>query len=165
MSDKSVTDNDIVQIGIVVEDLEAAMDNYCEIFGIEEWYVYTFGSETGVENFTYKGKKVDDFEYKIALSKIGNLEFELIQPIRNVPVFEDILAEEGEGFHHIKQKVKTENIDEAVEEFNQKGIGKLGGGTYKDDIFIYLKTKEPLGIIWELGNAADIGEPEEVYTP
>ncbi len=165
MSDMNVTDNDIVQIGFVVEDLEEAMDNYCEILNVEEWYIYTFGSETGVENFTYRGEEVDDFEYKIALGKAGDMQFELIEPVRNVPVFEKVLEEEGEGFHHIKQKVKTENIEEAVEEFADRGIEKLGGGTYKDDIFIYLKTKDPLGIIWELGNAADIGEPEEIYFP
>ncbi len=165
MSEESFTDNEIMQLGFVVEDLRDGMDKYGEILNVDEWHVYTFGSETGVEGFTYKGEEIDDFEFKIALGEVGNMQFELMQPVRNVPLYEEVLEEEGEGFHHLKQKVETENIEDAVEEFAEKGIEKLAGGSYKEDIFIYFETRDSLGILWEIGNAGDVGEPEEIYIP
>lgn len=165
MSDNIIGNNNIVQMGFVVEDLQEGMDNYGKILNVDEWHIYTFGSETGVEGFTYKGEEVDDFEFRIALGEVGNLQFELIEPIRNVPIYEEVLEEEGEGFHHLKQYVETENVDEAVEEFAEKDINTLAGGSYKEDIFVYFQTKEPLGILWEIGNAGDVGEPEEIYKP
>ena len=162
---KDEKEGNIIQIGIVVRDIEETIDSYNEILDVGPWDIYTFSNEAGVRNFTWQGEEVEDFEYKIALATIGNLQFELMQPVYNVPVFENFLEEKGEGVHHIKQKVNTDNMESKVEEFKSKGISRIGGGEFDKDIFIYLDTESDLGVMLELGNNGEMRAPEKQYPP
>jgi len=153
----------IIQIGIVVRDLEKTMDNYEQLLNLSPWEIYTFSPENGVRDFSWKGEAVDDFEYKLALATLNNIQFELIEPVKNVPVFENFLQKKGEGVHHIKQKVEGENLEEHLARLQKRGAGRLGGGKFDEDVFVYMDTEDPLGVIWELGNNGEIRKPESRY--
>ena len=154
----------VVQICIVVRDIDRSMEKYWNTLGIGPWDVYTFSSET-VKEFTLHGKPVEDFKYKIALAMLGDMQWELIQPIKNVPIYEDFLREKGEGIHHIKEKVNDDDIEEILEKFKQKGIEVTVSGKFDEDVFIYLDTEPTLGMIYEIGNCGKIRAPERRYPP
>jgi len=155
---------EIVQICIVVIDLDKSMEKYWKILCIGPWDVYTFNQET-VRDFAVEGVLVDDFEYKLAVAMLGEIQFELIQPVRNVPIYENFLREKGEIVHHIKEKVEDDEIEETVEKFKKKGVGVTVSGKFGEDVFLYLDTEPTLGIIYEIGNCGKIPAPERRYPP
>ena len=153
---------EIVQICIVVRDIDRSMEKYWNTLGIGPWDVYTFSPET-VKEFTLHGNLVKDFEYRLALAMLGDMQWELIQPVKNVPIYEDFLREKGEGIHHIKEKVNDDDLEEILDKFKQKGIGVTVSGKFDEDVFIYLDTEPTLGMIYEIGNCGKIRTPERRY--
>ena len=154
----------IVQICMVVQDINRSMRKYWEIFNVGPWDVYTFSPHT-LSEFKMRGKSVEDFEYKLALANFGDIQLELIQPVRNVPIYEDFLREKGESIHHIKEIVDEKDIEARVEEFKQRGIEVTVSGKFGQDIFLYLDIEPTLGMIYEIGNCGTIPPPERKYPP
>ena len=155
----------IIQIGILVKDLQKSMERFWETLGIGPWDIYTFGSDT-VRDFTFYGQPVKEpFAFKIALAKFGDIQFELMQLLKGPNIYERFLKEKGEGFHHIKEKVADEDMEETLEKFRQKGLEVIQSGKCGTDVFCYLNTEPSLGIIYELGNDGEVGPPERRYPP
>jgi len=158
-------DRRIVQMSIVVRDIEKSMETCWKILDIGPWDVYTFGQET-VRDFTLYGEPVEwPFEFILALAMLGDMQWELIQPVKNVPIYEKFLREKGEGIHHIKEKVNDDDIEEILEKFKQKGIEVILSGKFDEDVFYYLDTEPTLGMIYEIGNCGKIRAPERRYPP
>ena len=88
---------EIKQICILVDDLETAMKNYWEKFGIGPWDVRHFTPET-VRDFYVRGEKVtEDFDFICAVTWEGDIEYELIQPIKGPNIYWDHLNRFGSG--------------------------------------------------------------------
>ncbi|MBA7632085.1 hypothetical protein ES703_39627 [subsurface metagenome] len=156
---------EIVQLCIAVRDIEKSMERYWKVLGIGPWDVYTFSQET-VRDFTLHGQPVKQpFKFMLALATFGNIQFELIQPVEGPTLYESFLKEKGEGFHHIKEKVNDDDIEEVLEKFKQKGIEVIQSGKFDEDVFYYLNTEPTLGIIYEIGNCGKIRAPERRYPP
>ena len=149
---------------MVVKDINQSMKKYWEVLNIGPWDVYTFNPHT-LSEFKMRGELVEDFEYKLALANFGDMQLELIQPVRNVPIYEDFLTEKGEGIHHIKEIVDNKDIRARVEEFKQKGIEVTVSGKFGQDIFLYLDTESTLGMIYEIGNCGAIPSSKRRYPP
>ncbi|MEM2122935.1 MAG: VOC family protein [Candidatus Bathyarchaeia archaeon] len=153
---------EIAQIGIVVKDLKESMEKYWKIFGIGPWDIYTFTPST-MEPTPYT--KPLNCSFRIALAKMKNIQIELIQPLEGPTLHRDFLEKRGEGVHHIKEKLTDDEIPLAIEKYEKAGIKVIQGAKFKKDLHFYLDTEELLGFIYELGNDADVGPPEERYPP
>lgn len=68
----------IVQISVVVKDLYKSMQLYWELLGIGHWYIMTF-QPPAMTNTRVRGKPVK-YSMKLAVARIGNIQWELIQP-------------------------------------------------------------------------------------
>lgn len=154
----------IAQICMVVRDIDASMKRYWEILGVGPWDVHTFNPDT-VKEFKMRGEPVDGFEYIVALANLGEMQLELIQPVRNVPIYQRFLDQKGEGIHHIKELVDGKDIEATVAQYKQKGIEVTVSGRCGEDIFLYLDTESSLGMIYEIGNCGAIPAPERRYPP
>lgn len=155
----------IVQSAMIVRDLQKSMEKYWGALGIGPWSVRTFSPET-VKNFTVYGQPVKhSFKFLLAGTWVGNVELELIQPVQGPTIYEGFLKRKGEGFHHIKEKVDDDHIEEILKEFKEKGIEVIQSGRYGDDVFYYLDTEPVLGIIYEIGNVGKVPPPERLYPP
>lgn len=159
-----MSERKIVQICMVVRDIDQSMRKYWETLNVGPWDVYNFNFHT-LSEFKVRGELVEDFEFKVALANLGDMQLELIQPVRNVPIYEDFLKEKGEGIHHIKERVDDKDIQARVEEFKQKGIEVTVSGKFGQDIFLYLETEPTLGMIYEIGNCGSIPSSERRYSP
>ena len=138
--------NRVLQIGIVVRDLKASIQKY-EALGIGPWQVHTLDS-SNVRNMTIR-KESRDYSMKVAFSKIGNLNWELIEPLDNESIYAEFLKEHGEGIHHVAFDV--EDFHETLDYFQEKGVGVLQGGISEPDFgFAYLDTGDALGCIAEI---------------
>ena len=86
------------QIGIVVRDIEAAMDHWSRVNGVGPWF-YT--DKLAVTEFSYRGVKHDDLHVSIALANSGDIQLELIQQRCQTPsMYRRFLDAGHEGMQH-----------------------------------------------------------------
>ncbi|MDA8217914.1 MAG: VOC family protein [Dehalococcoidales bacterium] len=157
---------EINQICAVVRDARTAMRAYWETAGIGPWRLYTVSSEE-FEQASYRGG-AGRFKFLMALADLGNVQFELIQPLEGDSIYSDFLARHGEGIQHLATRVP--DMGKAVEEASANGVAVVQAGLHrrgrpKGGGFAYLDTEEALHVTLELiGPAAgQRPEPDEVY--
>lgn len=80
------------QVGIVVRDMDKAIKNYWEIFGI------SFPKVLIPEYFNrvYRGKP-ENFRMKIGLAMVRDLQIELVQPLEGETTYGEFLEKWGRG--------------------------------------------------------------------
>ena len=151
-----------VQVCVVVKDLQKSMERYWNL-GIGPWAIYTFQSPE-LSNTTLHGKPAK-YSMKIAVAMIGNLMWELVQPLEGPSTYKEFLEQKGEGVHHVQLAV--DNFDQTIAALEKKGIGVLMKGDWKGLSYAYLDTEKELGAILEIKKPLDWGppQPEATYPP
>lgn len=137
----------MLQVGIVVRDLEKSIRNY-ESFGIGPWKVLSLDA-SNMRNMTVHNE-YKDFAMRVAFAKIGEIQWELIEPADDESIYNEFLEEHGEGLHHVALDV--DNFHDTITFFQSKGIGVLQAGDAEDLGFAYLDTGKALGCITEIYN-------------
>lgn len=150
---------DVIQVAYVVRDIDRAMKNHWESFGIGPWDVYTFGPPA-VRDSVVRGKP-SDHTYLLAITWLREVQLELMQPLTGRSIYDEHLEKKGEGVHHIK--LYYPNCDKALADFARKGIKVIQSGKIDDDEFYYLDTERLLGYVLEIGNNGKIRAPERRY--
>lgn len=85
------------QIGFVVRDVDQAVEYYSTVFG---WGPFDI-REVEMKGFEYRGRKADA-RMKIAFTRSGPIEIELIQVLEGETPHTEFLREHGEGLHHLR---------------------------------------------------------------
>ncbi len=123
------------QIGIVVKDMEATMNFYEKMFGIEP--------------FPTVESAVDSAKLRIGSFQLGEVQIELIQVLEGETIHSKFLEKRGEGLHHLGFFV--EDIEKELARIKKEGIEVLERGTVLGVVkFAYLDTKKVLGVVLEL---------------
>lgn len=104
-----------IHIGVLVHDIDKAMEYYSKELNIGPWE--SFGELR--ENAEYYGKP-HTLCYKAAMAPFGSLQLELIQPTEPGSVFYDDLQERGEGVHHVC--IAVDDIEKTEAECREKGF-------------------------------------------
>lgn len=157
--------NDVAQICIIVPDLEAAVKNYWERFGIGPWHFYTYGKPL-VKRMTRHGKPAE-YKMKVALSYIGKMRIELIEPLEGDTVYQEFVDKHGYGVHHLG--VLTDSMDESLRMARESGLEMTqdgaGFGPDDDGHYAYLDTEYLLGTTIELIERPKRRNPPEKIFP
>jgi catechol 2,3-dioxygenase-like lactoylglutathione lyase family enzyme len=158
--------NGVAQVGFVVKDLDAAVESWVKLFGIGPWSFYTYG-EPLVKKMSYRGKPVK-YRMRLALSNIGPLRIELIQPLDGDTVYADFVREHGYGIHHFG--LLTDDMQAALAQARAAGLPMTmdgaGFGRDGDGHYAYLDTEGALGTTIELiERPKGRVPPEKVYPP
>lgn len=135
--------NIIWQIAIVVRDIDKALKDYAELFGMELPEVIVSGVGEN-ERIYYRGE-LTEAVHKLAFFKMGLIQLELIEPNEEPSTWRDFLNLKGEGVHHVAVFVKDRN--EALEFLNEKGIQSLQKGEFAVGTYDYMDTVAQLGVI------------------
>lgn len=137
-----------MQIGIVVPDVEAAARAYETQFGITGWQIMEIGSEN-TRDVRLQGRPLD-WKSKIAITMVGEVMWELIQPVSPDDLFGQFLAQRNGvgGVHHIA--VATPDYRKVVEDHAQHGAVPILSGTFSGVEVQYLDTERDLGVILEV---------------
>ena len=151
--------NEPLQLGIVVRDLEATMRRYVDDDGVGPWEVYEFDAGKA-EDFREYGQPVER-SWRLAVATVGQVQWELIEPLDEGSVYARFLAEKGEGVHHVA--VATPNFDETVAQAD-RGNGVILSGEFGGARVAYLGTDRDLEVIVEIfgGSPDDRPQPDEV---
>lgn len=136
------------QVGVVVADVERAIEGHSQLLGIDEWRRASFDRES-VEELMFRGQPA---EFSIRLAFGGSdPEIELIEPVDGTSIYHEWLAEHGDGIHHLAVVVTsladaTAAMEAAGFEVVQSGRGfaptRTGG-------FAYYDTARALGYVLE----------------
>ncbi len=140
----------VLQVCVVVKNLEKAVKKY-EEFGFGPWQMHTLGP-SNISDMTVRNKRTD-YEMRVALTKIGDVEWELVEPLDEKSIYADFLKKQGEGLHHVAFDV--DNFDDTLAFCQDKGIGVLQGGIAYGTGFAYLDTEDSLSCIAEIYNPPD----------
>ena len=146
-----------MQISIVVRDLDASMKTFVEEYGIGPWEVYEFNPDTMTK------MEPGEYRFQIAVTMVGSVQWELVQPLEDKGVFAEFLATKGEGLHHVA--VGGRPYAETKSALEAKGRRQLQGGIYNGVTFSYMTTDEDLHVITELFDWPEghTQEPDRVY--
>lgn len=138
--------NKVLQVAFVVKNLAEAIEVYSERYGIGPWKVSEISSKTVTD--IYKHDNITKFSYKIAMCDIGEIEWELVEPLDDKSIYSDFLKEKGPGLHHFAFDVK--NYEDAVDELKAKGKKILSSGNWQGTKFTHFATEDDLGFVIEL---------------
>ena len=149
-----------MQISIVVRDLEATMRTYVEEYGIGPWEIYEFNPRHVTE--MAKDGEPAEYAFRIAVTMVGSVQWELIQPLDDKSIYAEFLATKGEGLHHVA--VGGEPTARRSTRCGRRAAG-LQGGIYNGVTFSYMSTDEDLGVITEIFDWPEglSQEPDAVY--
>ena len=102
-------------VGIVVRDLEKAMEYYDAVFGLGPFRTETYE----LKGFMFRGKTADA-RVRAALADSGPIFIELIEVLEGETVHTEFLREKGEGLQHIAFLAR--NLDEKLSELAKSGV-------------------------------------------
>jgi Glyoxalase/Bleomycin resistance protein/Dioxygenase superfamily len=136
------------QIGIIVPDLDAAVEAHAGLMPGAGWRVFTYDSEAFVTR-TYR-RELGRFTIRLALSDTLP-QVELIQSLSGPNIYEEWILDHGYGPHHVGMYVPS--LDDAIGTMGELGyeaiqIGR-GYGARGDGGFAYFDTSRTLGTIIE----------------
>lgn len=129
------TFSNLVHIGMVVKDMEKAIERFTAL-GIGPFTPRILPAEN---RETYRGKPFNPAErVTIQITRIGNMELELIQPLDGPSPHREFLEAKGEGIQHLGFMVK--DLEGAVKDLTAEGSEVLltsafpngGGVAYLD---------------------------------
>ena len=156
--------NNLIQVGMVVSNLEQSMQKYVYNYGIGPMYVIEFNPGNVSDMYLYGKRK--NYSMNLGVSPIGDVRFELIEPISG-SIYSDYLNQFGEGIiHHLKLGV--DNYYDALKYMESLGIKiiQMGHqlGNKGKNMYTYLDTAESLGFIIEVVNVErDFIKPKPDY--
>ncbi|MCF6356513.1 MAG: VOC family protein [Draconibacterium sp.] len=155
---------DVAQICILVPDIDEAVKTYWERFGVGPWHHYTYGKPL-VKRMTRHGKPYE-YKMKVALSHIGNMRIELIEPLEGDTVYTEFIEEHGYGVHHLG--FLTNDMQASLKDAEECGIAMTqdgaGFGPDDDGHYAYLDTEKLLGTTVELiERPKRRNPPEKIY--
>lgn len=154
--------------GVVVWDLHAAVRNYTEIYGIEDWSVFHFTPDR-LKDSRFLGADVSH-QFSIAVGETPGsaIRFELVQPGMGGSTFKHFLYTKGEGVHHLLLNAGDDaNLGRVRDIMNGQGVREIQSGNI-DGVYKYatFDTRERLGGFYIQAVASDGGaEFDSVMDP
>ena len=135
----------VEQIGIVVKDMDQAIDYYSSTFGWGPFHVMDFE----MKGATYRGQ-ICDCRLKIGFYHADPVEIELIQVLEGDTPHTEFLRERGEGLQHLRFSV--DNLDDMLAKLAKQGIKPVFQHSYPEIgiSFAYLDTDKIGGVMFEL---------------
>ena len=158
--------NGVAQVGILVEDLDQAVENYWRVGKIGPWQIYTYQRPL-VKVMTYRGKPAD-YKMRIALTWTNALCIELIQVLEGESIYQEFIEKRGFGLHHLG--IVVEDAEAEIAQAEGAGFPVIqdgsGYGLHGDGHYAYLDTEAQLGVIVELMQPPKVRvSPERIYPP
>jgi len=146
MTEPTLGNNIVTQVGIIVRDIETKARAWSEILGLPMPDIIITDTVDKAQT-EYNGKPTIA-RAKLAFFHMGQLDVELIEPIDGPSTWKDQLDGHGDSLHHIAFVI--EGMQEKVAYLDSKGIPLLQRGEYTGGRYAYLDGVAQLGTVLEL---------------
>ena len=157
----------ITQIGLVVSNVEATAKRCWEELGIGPWQFYTFdpaAKDSKVEDMVIRGKRIDH-AMRMGHAMIGDIDWEIIEPLDDKSLYAEHLRTHGEGIHHVLFDV--ENYEHTRKHLQEKHYQEIVSGKWVGNPYCYFDLTGALGCIAEFWSPPEdltsLPDPESVY--
>jgi len=139
----------VEQIGIVVRDVEQAVQFFSSAFG---WGPFKI-RESEMKGVTYDGR-TGDCRLKMAFARSGGVEIELIQVLEGETPHSDFIRRHGEGLQHLRFRV--DDCGGMLKALAREGVEPLWSQVFPGiAAFAYMKTDKTSGLMVELFEKKD----------
>jgi len=130
------------QIAWVTADVEATETALTGLLGVKKW-VRIPEVHFAPDSCSYRGEPAD-FVATISLSYLGDIQLELISPVRGENIYSEYLADSGPGLHHICVEAESpEQFDMALADAAAFGAPVVQQGVMPGGIqFAYISAPE-----------------------
>lgn len=139
-----VTLGGLIQVAIAVEDIDRALDHWCDVFAVERPEVRLMGLPNTDE--TYRGEPAS-YGMKLAVIEVPGqpVVIELVEPDDNPSTFREFLDAHGEGVHHLGFAVGDAR-DAVVGELAERGHALRVEAFYPGGSWTVVDTEDVLGV-------------------
>ena len=149
MSNKNKHLKMITQVGVVVKDLDKAVEGMRQIFGCEP----DLTGSTPPRGRYFRGKPAE-FSCKMAIYQFANIDIELIEPEYGESIWTEFLDKGQHGLHHIRFSV--DDFKGTVADMESRGAKVSMQGESLRNIkglgYAYFDTEDILDYIVEIFN-------------
>ena len=131
-----------VQIAWVTPDLDATETALTGLLGVKKW-IRLPEVHFAPDTCSYLGRPAD-FVASISLSYLGDMQLELIEPVRGPNIYSDFLRDGGPGLHHICVEADSlENFDATLSSAAEHGAAVAQQGVMPGGLrFAYLSAPQ-----------------------
>lgn len=128
MTDSSslISDVELDQIGIVVNDLQAFTQELSRLFGIGPFRIFEWPIEGIDPQATYHGEP-GNYRLLLAFVTVGKIQLEIVQPLEGQNIYSDFLRDHGPGLHHFRLTIP--GFNKGIEAMINAGIENIASGT------------------------------------
>lgn len=130
------------QIAWVTSDLDTTETALTGLLGVRRW-VRIPDVHFAPDACSFRGKPAD-FVASISLSYLGDMQLELITPVRGENIYSEFLRDHGPGLHHIGIEAGSpERFDAALAEAAGRGAEVVQRGVMPGEIqFAYVSASQ-----------------------
>ena len=146
MTEPTLGNNIVTQVGIIVRDIETKARAWSEILGLPLPNIIITDTVDKAQT-EYNGKPTIA-RAKLAFFHMGQLDVELIEPIDGPSTWKDQLEGHGDSLHHIAFVI--EGMQDKVAYLDSKGVPLVQRGEYTGGRYAYLDGVAQLGTVLEL---------------
>jgi catechol 2,3-dioxygenase-like lactoylglutathione lyase family enzyme len=133
-----------VQIGVVTDDARRQAEVLQSLLGIGPFRLTDWPWVRPDMQGFFKGQPAD-FSMRMGFADLGNIQMELLEPLKGESVYTEFLARRGPGLHHLLFDVP--DVDAKLAKLAERGIGvrMTGTGLREGTKWLYLDTEPLLG--------------------
>jgi len=146
MTEPTLGNNIVTQVGIIVRDIETKARAWSEILGLPMPDIIITDTVDKAQT-EYNGKPTTA-RAKLAFFHMGQLDVELIEPIDGPSTWKDQLDQHDNSLHHIAFVIK--GMQEKIAYLDSKGVPLVQRGEYTGGRYAYLDGVAQLGTVLEL---------------
>ena len=155
----------LVAVGKAAWQMAKAAKDLLHYIGKGPWEIGFINSHTSdyFVSCDFDAEHFPDAEMKTGMGWFTNLEFELIEPTKGPMPYYRFLAAHGKGFQHFKEILTPDTYDEALKNYEEKGIKTALAGKLGPCAFSNLDTLDLLGCVYELSDGHVMDQLPEGY--
>ncbi|TDF98950.1 bleomycin resistance protein [Paenibacillus piri] len=147
-----ISTNQIVKIGVVVDNIEQAVKHYAELFQIEPPVIRIPKSDVPVQipedgAYTWYRGEYRNVRCKTAVIPLEPIYIELIEPFDEPSPWNEFKERHGQGVHYVAFHV--EGFQEHIDLLENKGMGLIQKTEKGHERYAYFDTASKLGVTLE----------------
>jgi len=146
MTSSSLGDNKVMQIGLVIENIEHAVQAWSHLLGVDPPSIIMTDT-VDMAHTRYQGQPTSA-RARLAFFDLGQVALELIQPLGEPSTWNDQLIARGPSFHHIAFEIK--GMEEHIQGLQKHGLRLVQNGDYQGGRYAYLDGQNQFGTVIEL---------------
>ncbi len=146
MSSSLLGNKKVMQVGLVVENIDSAVQAWSLLLGVDRPPVITT-DPVDIAHTKYQNESTPA-RAKLAFFDLGQVSLELIQPLGEPSIWNDQVIAHGPSLHHIAFEIK--GMQEQIQGLQEHGLRLMQSGDYQGGRYAYMDGQNQFGAVIEL---------------